>query len=66
LAFQLDRLGRYEAAATIAGFALSPGTAITFPEVETAIAHLRDALGDRMYESLARDGEVMTAAAMAS
>src|ERR1700682_5829752 len=33
-------------AATIAGFAFSPMTASVFPEITTAIAHLRDVLGD--------------------
>ena len=36
----LDRVGRYEPAATIAAFALSPLTAATIPEITTAIAHL--------------------------
>jgi hypothetical protein len=60
----LDRLGRYEPAATIAGFADSPLTALVFPEITTAITHLRDVLGDQTYESLARKGETMTTAAM--
>ncbi len=64
LAVLFDRLGRYEPAATIAGFALSPLTAAGFPEITTAIAHLRDVLGDQTYESLARKGETMTTAAM--
>jgi hypothetical protein len=34
------------------------------PEITTAIAHLRDVLGEPTYESLARKGETMTAAAM--
>ncbi len=59
-----DRLGRYEPAATIAGFALSPIAAAGIPEITTAIAHLRDVLGDQTYESLARKGETMTTAAM--
>ncbi len=42
LAAFLDRLGHHESAATIAGFALSPLTAVTFPELDTAIAHLRE------------------------
>jgi hypothetical protein len=33
-------------------------------EITTAIAHLRDVLGDQTYESLAREGETMTTAAM--
>jgi hypothetical protein len=64
LAALFDRLGRYEPAATIAGFALSPLTAAGFPEITTAIAHLRDVLGEATYESLARKGETMTTAAM--
>jgi predicted ATPase len=60
LAVLFDRLGRYEPAATVAGFALSPLTAATVPEITTASAHLRDVLGDHTYESLARKGETMT------
>ena len=66
LAALLDRLGRHHAAAIIAGFAFSPLTAAAYPEVTTAIAHLRDVLGDHTYESLARKGETMTTAAMAT
>jgi predicted ATPase len=66
LAALFDRLGRYEPAATIAGFALSPLSAAAFPEITTAITHLRDVLGDTTYESLARKGETMTTAAMAT
>jgi tetratricopeptide (TPR) repeat protein len=66
LAALFDRLGRHEPAATIAGFALSPLTATALPEFNTAIAHLREVLGDPPYESLARAGETMTTAAMAT
>ena len=66
LATLFDRLGRYEPAATIAGFAFSPFTAAAVPEIGTAIAHLREVLGDQTYESLARKGETMTTAAMAT
>jgi len=59
-----DRLGRYEPAATIAGFALSPIAAAVVPEITTAIIHLRDVLGEATYESLARKGETMTTAEM--
>jgi hypothetical protein len=59
-----DRLGRYEPAAIIAGFALSPLTSTALPEFNIAIAHLREVLGDLTYESLARKGETMTTAAM--
>jgi predicted ATPase len=66
LAAFFDRLGRHELAATIAGFALSPLTATALPEFNTAIAHLREVLGDPAYESLARMGETMTTAEMAT
>ena len=66
LAVLFDRLGRYEPAATIAGFALSPMAATGVPEITTVIAHLRDALGEATYESLARKGETMTTAEMAT
>ena len=66
LAAFFDRLGRYEPAATIAGFAVtSPLAALpVMAEFGTAITHLRDVLGDQTYESLARKGETMTTAAM--
>ena len=66
LAALFDRLARYEPAATIAGFALSPFSAAAVPEITTAITHLRDVLGDPAYESLAREGETMTTAAIAT
>jgi predicted ATPase/class 3 adenylate cyclase len=66
LAVVFDRLGRYEPAATMAGFALSPMAASGVPELSTAITHLRDVLGDQTYESLARKGETMTTAAIAT
>jgi predicted ATPase/class 3 adenylate cyclase len=62
LAAFLDRLGRYESAATITGFAISAHTAAAIPEINTTIAHLRDVLGDQTYESLAHKGETMTTA----
>ena len=65
LAVLFNRLQRYEPAATIAGFAPNPMTAIAVPQFGTAITHLRDVLGDRTYESFAREGETMTTAAMA-
>ena len=65
LAVFLDRLGRLEPAATIAGFAFSPLTASGFPQLSTAITHLRGVLGEATYESLTRKGETMTTAAMA-
>ena len=66
LAALFDRLGRYEPAATIAGFAFSSLTAIGVAEINPAITHLRDVLGDQTYESLARKGETMTTAEMAT
>jgi hypothetical protein len=50
----------------IAGFALSPIAATVVPEITTVITHLRDVLGEATYESLARKGETMTTAAMAT
>jgi len=35
-----------------------------FPQLSTAITHLRDALGEAAYETLAHKGETMTTAAM--
>ena len=55
---------RHEPAATIAGFAPNPMTAVAIPEFDTAITHLRDALGDKTYESLARNGETMPTSAI--
>ena len=65
LAALFDRLERYEPAATIAGFALSPLSAAAIPEISTSITHLREVLGEATYESLACKGEAMTTAAMA-
>jgi predicted ATPase len=66
LAIFLDRLGHYEAAATIAGFAFSPLTVASFPKLEAAMAHLRKVLGDAAYEALAHKGASMTTSAMAT
>ena len=66
LAALFDRLGRYEPAAIIAGFARGAFAAPTVPEITTAITHLRDVLGEATYESLAHKGETMTTAAMAT
>ena len=62
----LDRLGCHEPAATIAGFGFAPLTALWLPELSTTVDHLRDVLGDQVYESLARKGETMTTTAMAT
>ena len=66
LAALLDRLARYEPAATIAEFAANELTRMAFPEVTRAIAHLRGVLGQDRYESLAQAGQAMTNAAMAN
>jgi predicted ATPase/class 3 adenylate cyclase len=68
LAVFFDRLRRYEPAATIAGFVVtSPLAALpVMAEFGIAIAHLRNVLGEATYESLARKGETMTTAAMAT
>jgi hypothetical protein len=64
LATFFDRLGRYEPAATIAGFVVTSPLAVlsVMTPFGTANAHLRDALGEATYESLARRGEAMTTA----
>jgi predicted ATPase len=64
LATVLDRMGRYEPAAIVAGFGFNPFAVASLPELGTAIAHLREVLGDQTYESLAHKGESMTPAAM--
>jgi predicted ATPase/class 3 adenylate cyclase len=62
----LDRMGRYEPAATIAGFASTPYAVAAAPEVLTTTAHLRTVLGDHDYESLAHKGETMSTAEIAA
>jgi hypothetical protein len=64
LAACLDQLGRVQSAALIAGYSTSRYTRAWLPELGTAIAHLREVLGDQTFESLARKGEPMTTAAM--
>jgi predicted ATPase len=60
----LDRLGRFEAAATIAGFSCDVVSLASVPELVATITHLRETLGDQPYESFARNGEAMTTAAI--
>jgi hypothetical protein len=43
-----------------------PGPAAEIPEIAATITHLRDVLGEQAHESLAREGETMTAAAIAA
>jgi tetratricopeptide (TPR) repeat protein len=64
LAYLLDRIGLYEAAATILGRAFTPMTAATIRGIDATIAHLRDVLGSAEYDSLARNGETMSTAAI--
>jgi len=37
-----------------------------YPDLNAALAHLREVLGEKTYESLARKGEAMTTAAIAT
>jgi hypothetical protein len=64
LAMLLQEMGRAEPAAAIAGYAVNPHTAAWLPEIGSGVAHLREALGESAYESLARKGEAMTTAEM--
>jgi predicted ATPase len=64
LAACLHRLGRYEPAASILGFAFDPLSARGVAGIDITIAHLRDVLGDQNYESLARPADTTTTAAM--
>jgi predicted ATPase/class 3 adenylate cyclase len=64
LAAVSDRLGLHEQAAIIAGFAATEMARAGYPQINAAIAHLREVLGDQTYESLALKGETMTTAAM--
>jgi hypothetical protein len=64
LAVVFDRLGHHKEAATISGFAETEMTRVGYSPLNTAIARLRDVLGDQTYESLARRGKAMTTAGM--
>jgi hypothetical protein len=66
LAGVFDRFGRHEQAATITGFAATPMARASYPEIADAITHLRETLGDNLYESFARAGETMTIASVAT
>jgi hypothetical protein len=66
LAALFDRIGQYEAAATLSGAAQTVFVQLGFPEVAAAIEHLRDVLGDDTYESLASTGENMSDAEIAA
>jgi hypothetical protein len=66
LTILFDQRGRYEPAATISRFASTPFTRKVFPEIDSAISHLREALGDEVYDTFARAGETMTTSAVAT
>jgi len=65
LAAHFDRIGQYETAATIVGFAATSFALAVVPEITTTIAHLREVMGDKVYESLAHSGANMTNASAA-
>jgi predicted ATPase len=65
LAHYFDRVEQYEVAATLSGFAATSFATNYFPETELAIIHMRAALGEESYASLAGRGAAMTNAAMA-
>jgi predicted ATPase len=66
LAGLLDRLGNYDAAATLSASGTNPFARTTYPELQGTIMHLREVLGDETYESFRNVGESMTSAAMAA
>jgi len=47
-------------------FGVNPLVTATNPEITAVITHLRKMLGDQTYEALARKGEAMTTAEMAT
>jgi hypothetical protein len=59
-----DQLGHHEPAAVASGFAVNDFTLSALPAIGTAVTHLREVLGDEVYESLAHTGEHMTNAEM--
>jgi predicted ATPase len=65
LAASFDRLGYYEKAATISGFAATPLVRVSVPEFQDTASHLREVLGDE-YESFASVGRDMTTAQVVS
>jgi predicted ATPase/class 3 adenylate cyclase len=66
LAGVFDRLGHHEQAATITGFAASPMARAGYPQIDATIIHLREVLGEKVYESFAHTGEAMTIATVAT
>jgi predicted ATPase/class 3 adenylate cyclase len=64
LAHYFDRIAHYEAAATLSGFAKTSVSTIYYFEIEAAITHLRETLGEDTYASLAGRGAAMANAAI--
>ena len=60
LAVFLDRLEHYEPAATLCGFAANTFTRVGVVEIDSTVSHLREVLGDEVYESLAGVGQRMS------
>jgi hypothetical protein len=58
----LDRIGRHEPAAVIAGYAADPLTHSVYPELAATVDRLRGLLGDSRYAILTGQGQTMTAA----
>jgi hypothetical protein len=55
----LDRMSQHEAAATIASSAATSMTVAVVPALPTAIAHLRQVLGDQRFDMLASRGAAL-------
>jgi predicted ATPase len=66
LAVHLYRLGLHDGAATISGYADTPFTRASYRELQGLIGHVREELGDDIYESHARAGRAMTPAGVAT
>lgn len=66
LAVVFDRCGCFEQAATVGASAVSAISRATYPEIDEAIAHTQEILGDRTFHDCARGGSEMTFAAMAA
>lgn len=66
LAGLLDRLGHYEAAATLCASDTNAFARTTYPELQRTIVHLREVLGDGVYESFRAAGESMSSATLAT
>jgi predicted ATPase len=62
----LDRLGHDGPAAAISGFVADALSRAGFPEIDDAVAHLREILGDEGYTARAQSGANMTNAEMAA